>query len=288
MQWSSAFVRRHFALSLLLGLALACVSVAGGAAAPWEHLSQSRQGVVAAVPAGDRLTLADGTEVALAGLRAPRAGTASNAGEPGFAEAQAALAAIALGQRVRLYGPPDRRDRLGRSLAHPVLDGPANGKENTPEDGAGRWLQALMLTGGMARAYPLAGEQPALATAMLALESEARKARRGLWSRPDFAVRSAASPERISPGFQLVEGRVLAIGESTHSLFLNFGTDWRQDFTAVVERRDRDGFAKGLASVRALQGRLIRVRGAVFDYGGPAIRVRHGYAVELLEEEQER
>jgi len=275
-------MRRHFAALLLLGLAMSGGRLdATAAALPWQHLPEGRLAAVAAVPSGDRLTLDDGTPVVLAGLRAPRDAAANGeAAEAGYAAAHAALAGLALQRTVRLYGPDGARDRHGRSIAHAVVIGTVG----DPDE----WLQAAMLSRGMARAYPLAGEHPALAAAMLAGEADARAAGRGLWRQADYGIRTALQPDRIPAGFQLVEGRVLAIGESANSLFLNFGTDWRQDFTAVIERRDRGGFPEGLRSLQSMQGRFVRVRGSVFRYGGPAIRVRHRYAIEVLEQEQER
>lgn len=271
-------MRRLFAALLLLGLAAgASGPEATAAAPPWQHLPEGRQAVVVAVPGGDRLTLDDGTEVALASLRAPRA-AGGQPPEPGLAEAQAALAGLALRRSIRLYGPDDARDRYGRRLAHAVTIG-TDGRPDA-------WLQAEMIGRGMARASPPAREHPALSAALLAREADARTAGTGLWREPAYAVRSALAPAGIPLGYQLVEGRILAVGENASSLFLNFGADWRHDFTAVVERSDRDGFAQGLRSVRAMQGRLVRVRGAVFQYGGPAIRIRHANAIEILEEER--
>ena len=273
-------MRRQFAALLLLSCAMLC-SRFGAAAAdlPWDHLPAGRQALVAAVADAERLLLDDGTSVALAGLRGPRAAeTASGSAEPGFAEAEAALAVLTLPRTIRLYGPPRAVDRHGHRVAHIALIN----ESGTPE----AWVQGMMLSQGMARAYPAATEHPDLAAAMLALEGAARTERLGLWRQTDYAIRGAADPDRIPTGFQLIEGRVLAIGESGNSLFLNFGTDWRQDFTVVVEHSDRTGFAAGLRGLRSLQGQRLRVRGHVFRYGGPAIRVRHDYAMERLEEQR--
>ncbi len=272
-------MRRQFAALLLFSFAALCDRFGAAAAElPWDHLPAGRQAMVTAIAGADRLLLDDGTSVVLASLRVPRvAATADGSAEPGFAEAEAALAALTLNRAVQLYGPPGAVDRYGHHRAHIALISP---------DGAPRaWLQGMLLSRGMARAYPPAAEQPDLAAAMLALETAARSERLGLWRQRDYTIRSAAAPHQIPASFQLVEGRVLAIGESGNSLFLNFGADWRQDFTVVVERSDRNGFSKGLRRLRSLQGQRLRVRGHVFQYGGPAIRVRHDYAMERLEEE---
>ncbi|MCA8928401.1 MAG: thermonuclease family protein [Alphaproteobacteria bacterium] len=241
---------------------------------PWQSAPEIGTARVAAVSGGDRLMLDDGRTLVLAGLRAPRDAEGERPAEPGFAAAREHLAGLVQGRTLRLFAPADGRDRLGRTVAHALVAGPRQ-----------QWLQAVMLRDGFARVYAPARTRPAIARALLAEEAAARAAGRGLWRLPDFAIRDAATPERIGPGFALVDGRVLAIGETAHTLFLNFGPDRRTDFSALVERRDRDGFAQGLRGLRALEGRRVRVRGMVFRYGGPAIRVRSDRAIELLEEQ---
>jgi len=274
MQWPSFPVRRRFALA---SLALGCLGgarlVSAGETAAWQAWPDLGEASVTGVPTADTLALANGRTVRLAGLRTPQPPVAGRPAEPGFAAALAWLGERAEGRRIRLYGPAGRQDRFGRLVAHGLLDGPP-----------ASWLQAAMVAAGLARVYAAPDEHKAIVRALLHREALARAATRGVWRDPAFAIRDAARPDAIPDGFQLVEGRVLAIGESAASLYLNFGSDWRQDFTAVVERRDRDGFEGWLRALRALEGRRIRVRGAVFRRGGPAIRVRSDHAIELLEE----
>src|SRR3546814_9669358 len=80
---------------------------------------------------------------------------------------------------------------------------PGGRADGTPE---GVWVQGEMLRRGMARVYTFADNR-ALVAEMLALEREARAARRGIWGHPFYAVRRHDALDRHIGTFQLVEGR---------------------------------------------------------------------------------
>jgi hypothetical protein len=79
--------------------------------------------------------------------------------------------------------------------------------------------------------------------------------------------------------FQLVEGRVREVSEVGRRIYLNFGGDWRKDFTLTIEAGDRSRFADDLSG---LEGRQVRVRGWLRDFNGPAIRLTHPEQLEVL------
>src|SRR3546814_20788332 len=71
---------------------------------------------------------------------------------------------------------------------------------------------------------------------MLALERAARALGRGIWRDPFYAVRSAETAGDWLGGFELVEGRVHAVGRGGGKVYLYFAADWRQDFPAPLGR----------------------------------------------------
>jgi micrococcal nuclease len=196
-------------------------------------------------------------------------------GDLGLDGIVAAMRSMAGGSQVWLFGVATDPDRKGRISAQLVF--------SDQQDRPARWLQGELLTSGRAVYFPSTGLPEPLARMMLEREATARRNGRGVWAEPANQVLSAGAPASIQPGFHLVEGRVVSIGESRHSLFLNFGPDYRKDFTVVVQRSDRDGFNGGLQAVKALKGRQIRVRGYVFQRGGPAIRAMHQQVLEILD-----
>src|SRR3546814_1675799 len=106
---------------------------------------------------------------------------------------------------------------------------------------------------------------------MLSLEREARAAGRGIWSDPFYAMRSAETADEWLGGFELVEGRVIAVGRGGGSTYLNFGEDWRQDFTVALDRQAQKLFeAQGIA-LDGLAGKRLRVRGWLRAYKVPLI-----------------
>ncbi len=224
---------------------------------------------VADVVDGDTLTLDDGREVRLVGLMAPKLslGRARVPTEPLAEESKAALAALALGQPVTLWFGGAREDRYGRHLAHLHLD-------------AGRWVQGEMLRHGWARVYSFADNRARVAE-MLALEAAARAARRGIWRLNAYRVLGVDDLADRAGTYQIVEGKVQAADEARGRTYLNFGADWRRDFTVSIAAADRRRFA-GQAPL-SLSKKTVRVRGWVGSRNGPEIVVTHPEQIELLE-----
>src|SRR3546814_5127520 len=110
---------------------------------------------------------------------------------------------------------------------------------------------------------------------MLSLEREARAAGRGIWSDPFYAMRSAETAGEWLGGFELVEGRVVAVGRGGGSTYLNFGEDWRQDFTVAVDRQAQKLFEEQGLALDSLAGTRLRVRGWLKSYNGPLIEATH-------------
>jgi micrococcal nuclease len=249
---------RRFQLALIvLGLLLGARSTGA------EDLAWSAPIVVARVPAGDRLELADGRTVRLAGIRLP-------VGHDALAEqARATLAGLLAGRAVRLGTSAAPVDRYGDLVAQ-------------VESVDGKWLQGALLERGLAEVQTRPGEV-ARAAAMLALERAARTARRGLWADPAFAPRSALRVANAIGSFQIVQGRVLRIAPHGDYVYLNFGRDWRSDFTVRLRRTELDGrFAQAGLDVLGLAGRRIEVRGFVLDAGGPLIELSHPEQIQVL------
>jgi hypothetical protein len=106
-----------------------------------------------------------------------------------------------------------------------------------------------------------------------------------LWILPQFAVRQAGDPSlQTQKGlYHLVQGRVASVGRGSRVVFLNFGPDWRRDFTVMIARdlaaRVVEG---GEPALEGLKGREVLVRGVIEDNGGPLIRINDRNAIEVL------
>lgn len=259
----------------LAGLVFLCAAL--GTATAREDASLPRglkagpAGTVTSVTDGDTLELADGRTVRLVGIQAPKLPL----GRPGFPtwplapEASAALATLAQGHLLTPYFGGAREDRHGRVLAHLER-----------EDGL--WMQGEMLARGMARVYTFEDNR-AVTAAMYALEGEARAGRRGIWAHSYYRVLADDEAHRHIGTFQLVEGRVLKAAQVRGQGYLNFGADWRSDFTVAVPRRALATFRAAFGRrLEGIEGKRIRVRGWLRRFNGPMIEATHPEQIEVL------
>ena len=117
---------------------------------------------------------------------------------------------------------------------------------------------------------------------MLSLEAGARARAIGLWADRRNAVVEADQAERAIGRFALVEGRVLKAVDVRGRIFLNFGEDWRRDFSVLFEVKAARLARTAGRDPRGLQGKRIRVRGLVRSYNGPLIEATHPEQIEIL------
>jgi len=240
-------------------------------------LDLAERAQVVEVVDGDTVLLDDGRHVRLVGIQSPKLPL----GRPGFEawplaeEAKAALSALTLGRDVGLGYGGRRNDRHGRALAHLYLLDEAGGP--------GLWVQGALLEAGMARVYSFADNR-ALIGEMLASERRARTLSRGIWADPFYAVRTPDGVDGHDGGFQIVEGIVLKAALVKGRVYLNFGADWKSDFTVTLAPAVRRVFeAEGIDPL-VYDGKRVRVRGWIESYNGPMIEASHPEQIEVIED----
>jgi micrococcal nuclease len=227
----------------------------------------AEEAIVARVLSGNLLELEDGRTVRLAGIRLPA--DAARAPQSPAAQAQAALAGLALGRTVRLE-PASPSDRHGRLVA-----------QLWRRDGL--WLQGTLLEQGLVQVQTRPGEA-ARAAEMAAREDAARRSGLGLWAHARFGPQPAHRPGPLADGFQIVQGRVVRVAPSERFIYLNFGADWRSDFTLRIARRSERSFREAGIELEQLAGRAIEVRGYVLQAGGPLIELSHPEQIRIRPE----
>ena len=193
-------------------------------------------------------------------------------------DSRAALQALldAAGPELTLLETEAGRDRYDRPIVFAWFD---RGEETV-------WLDAEMVRSGQAMVWPRP-DADERASFLLALEDEARLSGVGEWGEGAFVIRSP-DPDPLAQHLdsaQIIEGRVVAKGESRNGrLYLNFGMNWRTDFTVSLNREDRERFeAQGLYDPASLEGAQVRVRGWLYDENGPMIHVQSPAQIEVLD-----
>lgn len=209
----------------------------------------------------------EGGEVRLADVLAPDLSFSSDA-RLYAREARAALDRLLAGPlRIEPVGPPDR---WGRRVAHVYRAGETIS------------IQQRLVAAGAFRVRPESADY-AFIRRLLETESEARAERRGLWRIADYHPKSAEDARDAIGAFHLVEGEVVAAAKYGSRIYLNFGDDYRTDFTVTIRARDGRGWREqGLIDWQGLAGARIRARGYVASINGPSIAAAHPLQIERL------
>jgi micrococcal nuclease len=221
---------------------------------------------IAEVIDGDTVRLADHRQVRLVGTQAPKLslGRKNFVDWPLASEAKAVLEKLVEGKVVGLGYGGLKIDRNGRTLAHLYLDA--------------TWVQGAMISAGMARVYTWPDNRACI-DALLAHEREARAASRGIWALRHYRIRNPGELANEVDTFQLVEGQVVAAAERRGRVFLNFGGDYKTDFTVTIAPEDLKLFA---FDPQTLSGKRIRARGWISLLNGPEIQATHPEQIEIL------
>jgi endonuclease YncB( thermonuclease family) len=221
----------------------------------------------AAARDGATLRLQDGREVRLAGVIAA---TELDGDRAAAIRATEDLNTRIAGKALTLFGQAGA-DRYGRLIAQVAI-------------GDTGWLQADLVSGGSLRVAPESSEI-SCARPLLGLEAKARTAGRGLWHEAAFGIEQAGNLDSLTQNlgrFAVVEGVIARVGETKSRTYLDFGRRYNRDFSIMIPRSARAGFAAAGIDLKYLRGKHVRVRGVLFSSGGPAIEIRKPASLEIL------
>ena len=141
--------------------------------------------------------------------------------------------------------------------------------------------QAVLLREGLATFYPVV-TAPENLTDWQRWEREARQARRGLWSDPTVIITADAASSAIG-GYAMIQGTVVNATRIKNKVYVNFGTDWRTDFTLEITAGDLRRLKKSGLDPLSLTGQTILTRGWVEQRNGPMIAVTETWQVTKSE-----
>ena len=241
------------------------------------NLIAGETGQLRSVLDGDTLYLDNGMKVRLSAIQAPKLPLGREGFEswPLGEESRDTLRGLAKDKTLQLYYGGARRDRYDRALAQIfTLD----------DKGAkGTWLQEEMVRLGMARVYTWPDTFQD-SEKLYAAEIKARDAKRGIWNNDYYRIRRP-DPDLLAQdidSYQIVQGIVTSTADVRGQIYLNFGANYKTDFTIAIAKRDRKRFEKSGLDPLSLEGATVRVRGWIELSNGPMIWLDHPERIEVL------
>lgn len=230
---------------------------------------------------GDTFRTGSGSSIRLLGINAPEIN------DPGGDIAKHALAWLIMGKNVQLKRDVTDKDDYGRLLRYVFIDD-VN-------------VNAEMIRLGYAelRFYP---PDTMFIEEMKELEKLAIRNHKGLWALPVFQVSDTTDTivartstrsididvikwdeaDKYYKRTKIVEGKIVATNNTGKVCFLNFHSDWRRYFTAVIFASDFHKFPQHPEDYYL--NRYVRVRGLIKEYRGkPEIILKSQSQIEIID-----
>lgn len=221
-----------------------------------QSVTAPSSGYVTWVIDGDTVVLDNDKKVRYLGVDTPEQG------EPFYEEALRRNKAIAGGRVVRLeVCKKEPYDKYGRLLAYVYADGVD--------------ISAILLREGLARPLMIPPCGLSRAGELKKAAATAKASGIGVWSVADRAGGKGVAAVEISPEQALeyigrvatVTGKVFNVRETKKAVFINFGSDWRSAFTAMIFKGDLGAFKAANMDFKRYKGARISVTGRIKSYG---------------------
>ena len=141
-------------------------------------------------------------------------------------------------------------------------------------------LQEQMVAIGAARVAPQSDDH-AFIDHLLEVERAARNAGDGMWGLQAYQIVDALNANAAIGGYHVVEGSVVSARGTRSRFYLNFGDDYRTDFTASAKSSLYRRWVRDEFDLASLEGAKLRIRGFVIDINGPSIDLTHHRQIEI-------
>ena len=117
---------------------------------------------------------------------------------------------------------------------------------------------------------------------LVAAQQEARDKKRGAWK--NYGIITHREAAKHIGEFYTVTGRVASTFASKKVTFLNFGENWREDFTAVIFKSNLRLFKdKAIDPVVFYKNKQVEVTGKIKFYNGPEIIINHPSQIKVID-----
>jgi len=151
----------------------------------------------------------------------------------------------------------------------------------------GVWVQKTMIEQGYAWWSGAADYPPELVSKLRNAEAIARMNRAGIWQEFSLLDVNASATSAVKGDFVIAKGRVIGVFETPKNTYLNFGEDWRTDFTAAISSKKRKNFAAQGWKLTDLKNKLVMIRGIIRFYNGPYMELDFPEQLEIMETKSE-
>lgn len=224
---------------------------------------------------GDTIILANGKHLRLIGIDTPEvrkyvSGKFEYSPQPFSLEAKEFVNNLIGGKNIRVEFDVDRKDKYNRLLGYCFLH----------DRGKDIFVNERLLKEGLAVLYTYPPNIKYV-DKFISAQKYARLSKKGIWG-----SYSPVSPDRAGSfigQIRTVRGRVLSSYKSERVLLLNFGADYKTDFTAAIFKDSWPYFLdKGIDPEKSYKGRVVEVTGRVREYNGPEIIVNYPAEIRVI------
>lgn len=221
---------------------------------------------------GDTVKLENGDVLRYIGIDTPeirkrKGDTWEYAPQPFSLEAREFNRDLVEGKPVTIELDTQHRDKYRRLLGYVFVNG--------------TFVNARLIEQGLAVCYPRPPNVK-YAESLFDSQKKARTEGRGLWAECSPVLHGEAG-NHVGK-IKIVRGRVEDVAYKSKAVFLNFGKDWREDFTVVVFRDSLEFFRdKGIDSLLFYKGKTVEVLGRIRERNGPEIIINTPEEIAVVE-----
>ena len=232
-----------------------------------------KEAFVKKVVDGDTIELLDGSMVRYIGIDTPemsfkRADKWEHKPQRYAVEATLLNQKLVEGKKVRFEYDTVKKDRYRRILAYVYADN--------------LFINGEMVKQGYAYTFNFP-PNVRYAEVFAQYQDEAQKNCRGIWSNKDQII-SSDEAYRYIGAIKTIKGKIMRVTKTPKVIYLNFGADYKKDFTIVIFKRNFKEFAKlsnDLAGV--YQNKTVSITGKIKEYNGPEIIAHSPADIRILE-----
>lgn len=198
------------------------------------------------IPDGDTLFIEGKMRVRLIGVNTPEVSHRNSKEEIGGEVAREFLEEVIGDQTIRFELGEQPKDHFRRFLAHAYLPDGTN-------------INALLVREGFAHAT-VRPPNLHLTDTYIALEKEARKAKKGMWALARYGVQSFDDVTEDKNGFFRLKAEVIRVKSWSRNTYAYFG----KDLSVRLDNSEIEKYAKHGCDFHSLKGKQLSVRGHLY------------------------